>query len=89
MPVPSRRDKASINRTISLLLTKDFVKVIRDTADRRKIPAELTASGKKPEKQADGILGRFDAILTSELIEEEKKEFDKTMLKLTEIVTTR
>src|SRR6266481_3097526 len=50
------RDKASINRTISVLLKKDLVKVIPDTIDKRKTCAELTASGKKLAEQADAIL---------------------------------
>jgi len=81
------RDKASINRTISVLLKKDLVRVIQDTVDKRKTHVELTASGEKLAKQADGILGRFDAVLSSELTEQERKGFDKTMLKLIEIVT--
>ena len=81
------RDKASINRTISVFLKKDIVKVIPDTVDKRKTRVELTASGEKLAKQADAILGRFDAVLSSELTEEEKNEFDKTMLKLIGIVT--
>jgi len=81
------RDKASINRTISVLLKKDFVKVIPDTVDKRKTRVELTASGEKLAKQADTILGRFDAALSSELTEEERNGFNKTMLKLIKIVT--
>jgi DNA-binding MarR family transcriptional regulator len=81
------RDKASINRTISVLLKKDLVKVIPDTIDKRKTHVELTASGEELAKQADTILGRFDAVLSSELTEEERKKFDKTMLKLIGIVT--
>jgi uncharacterized tellurite resistance protein B-like protein len=38
-------------------------------------------------KQADDILTKFDAVLSAELIEEERKEFDKTMLKLIGVVT--
>lgn len=81
------RDKASINRTISVLLKKDFVNVIQDPVDKRKNHVELTVNGEKLGKQADAILGRFDVVLSSELTEEERKEFDKTMLKLTRIVT--
>jgi len=81
------RDKASINRTISVLLKKDFVKVIPDIVDKRKTRVELTASGEKLAKQADTILGRFDALLSSELTEEERKGLDKTMLKLIGIIT--
>ncbi|TWJ03187.1 DNA-binding MarR family transcriptional regulator [Mucilaginibacter frigoritolerans] len=81
------RDKASINRTISVLLKKDIVKVTTDTIDKRKTYVELTASGEKLAMQADAIIGRFDAVLSSELTEHERKEFDKTMLKLIEIVT--
>jgi DNA-binding MarR family transcriptional regulator len=83
------RDKASINRTISVLLKMDLVKVIPDTVDKRKTHVELTASGEKLAKQADTILARFDAVLSSELTEQERKELDKTMLKLIEIVTPR
>lgn len=81
------RDKASINRTISVLIKKDFVKVIPDAVDRRKTHVELTASGQKLAKQADAILGRFDVVLSSELTEEERKGLDKTMLKLIGLVT--
>jgi DNA-binding MarR family transcriptional regulator len=81
------RDKASVNRTIAVLLKKDFVKVIPDTVDRRKTHVELTASGEKLAKQADAILGRFNAVLSSELTEEERKALDKTMLKLIRVVT--
>jgi DNA-binding MarR family transcriptional regulator len=83
------RDKASINRTISVLLKKGFVRVIQDTVDKRKTRVELTASGESLAKQANIILERFDAVLSLELIDEERKQFDKTMLKLIEIVTPR
>jgi len=81
------RDKGSVNRTISVLLKNDFVRVIQDTVDKRKTHVELTASGEILAKQADAILARFDAVLSSELTGEERKEFDKTMLKLIGIVT--
>lgn len=81
------RDKASVNRTISVLLKKDFVKVIQDPVDKRKTNVELTASGKSAAKQADAVLVRFDAVLSSELTEEERKGFNKIMLKLIGLVT--
>lgn len=81
------RDKASINRTISVLLKNDLVKVTPDTIDKRKTCIELTASGEKLSKQADAIITRFDTVLSSDLTEAERKEFDKTMLKLIGIVT--
>ena len=81
------RDKASVNRTVSVLLKKDFVKVIPDTVDKRKTYVELTASGESAAKQADAILARFDSILSSELTGEERSEFDKTMQKLIRLVT--
>jgi len=83
------RDKASINRTISVLLKKGLVEVIPDTIDKRKTHVKLTANGEKLAEQADAILGRFDAVLSSALTEQERKEFDKTMLKLIEAVTPR
>jgi DNA-binding MarR family transcriptional regulator len=82
-----RRDKASINRTISVLLKKDFVKVIPDAVDKRKTHVALTASGETAAKQADAILARFDNVLSSELTGEERNQFDKTMHKLIGLVT--
>jgi DNA-binding MarR family transcriptional regulator len=81
------RDKASINRTISVLLKKDIVKVVPDVIDKRKTYVELTLAGEELAKQADAMLERFDVVLSSELTGEERKEFDKTMLKLTRMVT--
>jgi DNA-binding MarR family transcriptional regulator len=81
------RDKASINRTISVLLKKDLVKVIPDAIDKRKTHVVLTGAGEKLAKQADIILGKFDALLSSALTEEERKELDKTMPKLIGVIT--
>ncbi|SFT00657.1 MarR family winged helix-turn-helix transcriptional regulator [Mucilaginibacter polytrichastri] len=81
------RDKASINRTISVLLKQGFVNVIQDNIDKRKTYVELTASGEKLAKQADAILVKFDFTLSSELTAEERKDFDKTILKLIGVVT--
>jgi DNA-binding MarR family transcriptional regulator len=81
------RDKASINRTISVLLRTDLVNVLPDTVDKRKTYVELTENGRKLAKRADAVLVRFDAVLSSELTEQEREEFDKTMLKLIGIVT--
>jgi DNA-binding MarR family transcriptional regulator len=81
------RDKASVNRTISVLLKNDFVAVVPDAVDKRKTHVKLTASGESLAKQADAILARFDAVLSVELTEEERKEFDRTMLKLIGVVT--
>ena|ERR1700744_464359 len=82
-----RRDKASINRTISVLLKRNLVKVIPDAADKRKNCVELTPAGERLAQQADALLGRFDAMLSAVLTEDDRKEFDKTMLKLIETVT--
>ena len=81
------RDKASVNRTISVLLKKGLVKVIPDTFDKRKTCVELTASGQQLAKHTDTILGRFDATLSAELTAGERTEFDKAILKLIGIVT--
>ena len=83
------RDKASVNRTISFLLKKDLVKVIPDTDDKRKTHVKLTTSGENLAKQADVILGKFDAVLSAELTAEERDDFNKTMLKLIDVVTPR
>lgn len=81
------RDKASINRTVSFLLKKGLVKVIQDTVDKRKTCVELTTSGENLAKQANTILEKFDAVLSAELTEEQRKNFNKTMLKLIDVVT--
>jgi len=81
------RDKASINRTISVLLKKDIVMVIPDTIDKRKTHVALTANGKKLALQADAILATFDTYLSSGLLTDERNIFDKTILKLIGIIT--
>jgi len=82
-----QRDKASINRTVSFLLKKDIVKVIQDSADKRKTVVTLTTTGKKLAKQADIILEEFDQTLSSVLTEHERKQFHSLMLKLIDSIT--
>jgi len=83
------RDKASVNRTISVLQKQHIVKVIQDAVDKRKTRVELTPSGQRLAEQADAMLAQFDALLSFELLTEQRNEFDKTMLKLIEIVSPR
>ena len=77
-----RRDKASINRTVSFLVKKDIVKVIPDAADKRKTLVELTGAGKKLAMKANGILEEFDATLSSVLSATERKQFHEIMSRL-------
>src|SRR5438445_728638 len=51
--VSLQRDKASVNRTVALLVREDIAIVIQDAVDRRKTRVELTASGKNLAKQAN------------------------------------
>ncbi|MEO3406953.1 MarR family transcriptional regulator [Mucilaginibacter sp. CAU 1740] len=81
------RDKASVNRTISFLLKNGLVKVIQDTTDKRKTQVELTPQGESLAEQADVMLAKFDVVLSADLTDNEKGEFNKTMLKLIETVT--
>jgi len=82
-----QRDKASVNRTISVLLKKNIVEVIQDVTDKRKTIVELTASGKKLAMQANTILEEFDASLSSAFTKEERKQFHSLMLRLMDSVT--
>jgi DNA-binding MarR family transcriptional regulator len=77
-----QRDKASVNRTISLLVKRDIVRVIQDAADKRKTLVELTATGKKLATQANSILEEFDANLCTTLTEKERKLFYNTIFRL-------
>ena len=81
------RDKASVNRTVSFLLKKDIVKVLQDSADKRKTAVTLTTTGKKLAKQATVILEEFNQMLSSVLTEAERKQFHSLMLKLIGTVT--
>jgi len=82
-----QRDKASVNRTVSVLLKKDIVKVIQDSADKRKTLVTLTTTGKKLAKQANIILEEFNQFMSSVLTEEERKQFQSLMLKLIDTIT--
>jgi len=81
------RDKASVNRTIALLAKKDFVKVLKDTADKRKTCVELTEAGKKLAEQADTLLEDFNKSLAATLTENERVQFNNLALRLTEAIT--
>lgn len=82
-----QRDKASVNRTISILLKLDMVKVEQDKVDKRKTRVELTDRGEKQAIKANDVLEKFDAALATELTDEEKTQFDSLMEKLISIVT--
>ncbi len=77
-----RRDKASVNRTVSLLLKKDLVKVIPDKADKRRTLVDLTTHGRKLAVKANTILEEFDKSKSSKLSEEERTQFNRIMNKL-------
>ncbi|WP_183575776.1 MarR family winged helix-turn-helix transcriptional regulator [Mucilaginibacter sp. X5P1] len=81
-----RRDKASVNRTISFLVKNDIAIVIRDTVDKRKTCVKLTAKGENLAMQGDTIIEKYNTALASGLTEEERKEFNKIMLKLIGVI---
>jgi DNA-binding MarR family transcriptional regulator len=82
-----QRDKASVNRTISLFLKKDIVNVDQDIADKRKTCVGLTETGNKLAMEANAVLEKFDAVLSSELTKEERKQFNSLIDKLISKVT--
>lgn len=83
-----QRDKASVNRTVSFLLKKDMVKVHRHAANKRKTCVELTAAGEKLAAQANVIIEKLDAFLSSALTEKEKEQFYTITPKLIERITS-
>ena len=82
------RDKASVNRTITFLAKKDFVRVLKDTTDKRKTNVELTEIGKKLAAQAHTLLENFNESLAATLTEDEKTQFNSLALRLTNPITS-
>lgn len=82
------RDKASINRTVAFLLKNDIVRVIQDKTDRRKTLVELTTVGEGLAKQADITLRAFDETFSSRLTEEETKQLNTMLFKLSAALAT-
>jgi DNA-binding MarR family transcriptional regulator len=83
-----KRDKASINRTVSFLVNKDIVVVIQDTIDKRKTRVALTASGKKLAGQAHTIVEAFNTTLSAALTAEESKQFQSITQKLIDSINS-
>jgi len=81
-----QRDKASVNRTVALLVREDIAVVIQDAVDRRKTGVELTARGKNLARQANAIINEFDAGMTSAFSPEEKQQLHTLLNKLIETV---
>ena len=82
------RDKASVNRTIAFLVKKDFVRVLKDTADKRKTCVELTETGNKLAAQTHTLLENFNESLAATLTEDERTLFNSLALRLTEAITS-
>lgn len=83
-----KRDKASINRTVSFLLKNDIVQVTQDAADKRKTRVELTENGTKLAIRGHQILEEYEASLSSSLTAAEKKQFQSITQKLIENITS-
>lgn len=81
------RDKASVNRTITLMAKNDFARVLKDATDKRKTSVELTAIGKKLAAQAHMLLEDFNKSLAATLTEDEGTLFNSLALRLTEAIT--
>jgi DNA-binding MarR family transcriptional regulator len=77
-----QRDKASVNRTISLFSEKGIVKVVTDKQDKRKTSIEFTMEGKNLMKQTDVILAKYEKKLASLFTEEEYQTFNLLVNKL-------
>jgi len=81
-----QRDKASVNRTVALLMREDIAAVIQDTVDKRKTKVELTATGKTLAKEANAVITAFDEDLTKAFSLEEKQQLHALLNKLIETV---
>ena len=77
-----QRDKASVNRTISLFSEKGIVKVVTDKQDKRKTRIEFTMEGKNLVRQTDVILAKYEKKLASLFTEEEYQTFNLLVDKL-------
>ncbi|HLX67254.1 MAG TPA: MarR family transcriptional regulator [Puia sp.] len=78
-----QRDKASVNRTVSLFSKKGLVKIVPEKEDRRMTRVELTTMGKELAKQTVGILVKYERSLAAVLTEEEYRQFTVLLSKLT------
>jgi DNA-binding MarR family transcriptional regulator len=83
-----QRDKASINRTVSFLSKKGFVKVVQDATDRRKTRIELTTIGKELAIQVHAVIKEIETSLVSALTEKEVQQFSTLTSKLIETYIT-
>lgn len=83
--VALQRDKASVNRTVSLFVREEMTRVTHDVEDKRKTKVELTERGKSLAKKANAIITEFDANLTKVLSVEEKRQFHTLMHKLIDV----
>ena len=81
------RDKASVNRTVALLLKMELVEVVPDKIDKRRTLVELTAEGKKLAKEATAMLEEFDDSLSSVLTPGVKSQFLRIINALTGSMT--
>jgi len=84
--VALQRDKASVNRTVALLVREDIAVMIQDDVDRRKTRIELTATGKNLAKQANAVITEFDEGLTRVFSPEERQQLHALLNKLIETV---
>jgi len=70
-----QRDKASVNRTVSLFGKKGLVKIVQDKDDGRKTRVELTTVGKEWAKQTVSILVKYEQHLATALSKDEYRQF--------------
>jgi DNA-binding MarR family transcriptional regulator len=77
-----QRDKASVNRTVSVFGKKGLVKVVPDEDDGRKTRVELTTVGKDLAKQTVAILIKYERSLAAALSDEEYHQFTFLLNKL-------
>ena len=77
-----QRDKASVNRTISVFSGKGIVKVVTDKQDKRKTRIELTMEGKSLARQTETVLAKYEKYLASLFSEGEYHAFNLLVNKL-------
>lgn len=80
------KDKVAIMRTVDYLCERGFVVRVADKDDRRCHILAATEKGKKIRPKVEAAIQKTNAILLKDFSAKEKKEFEKSMQKLMQIV---
>jgi DNA-binding MarR family transcriptional regulator len=82
------KDKVTIMRTVDYLCERGFVMRVEDKDDRRCHILAATDKGKKILPKVEAAIQKTNAIILKEFSAKEKKEFEKSMQKLMNVVSS-